>query len=257
MRFLSKEHEVKDVNGNKLGTVQRVDLGYSRTSPQAAMELVADIASISYGNTEAKNPQQLFERLVRVGHLSCLEFVPVETEIFHYNKDYDLVPNTAPQPFGSLRRIIDEQGEEWYDNLEWSNIVADRINESHYGFRVTCTKDIAVQWMRHRNASYLEMSRRYVKDSKVPFEFSHLVPISVQDYGLTKYDDQLTFCKLPPEQARKVIPFGFMTTFFVAGNLETYWNNYLRLRTDAHTQSDHKAFADKISNIINKSNPND
>lgn len=257
MRFLSKEHTVKDVNENVLGTIQRVDLGYSRTSPEAAMELVADIASISYGNQEAKNPQQLFERLVRVGHLSCLEFVPVETEIFHYDKNYDLVSSTAPQPFGSLRRIVDEQGEDWKTNLEWSNIVADRINQSHYAFKVTCTKDIAVQWMRHRNASYLEMSRRYVKDSKVPFTFSHLVPISVADYGLCKYGDQLTFAKLPPEQARKVIPFGFMTTFYVSGNLETYWNNYLRLRTDAHTQSDHKAFADKISNFITGSNSND
>jgi thymidylate synthase ThyX len=230
-----------------LGVVELLDIGESRTSPDHAKKFIADIASISYGNEEAKDPAKLFDRLIRMGHLSCLEFVPVPMDlVFEFSPNFS---EKIPLPMASLRRIVAENPNNWENEINWGEDIAEEINKNHYAFRITCYKDTNVQWLRHRNASYLELSRRYVKDSKVPFKFNDIVPDDLIELALNTYHRLLSE-GYPPEQARKVVPFGFETTFYVAGNWETYWENFFRLRTDAHSQSDIQTIALAMQEMI-------
>ena len=64
----------------KVGSIQAFDPWDSRKSVAHAKEWIATVASISYGNESAANPEKLFQRIVDLGHLSCLEFVPVLME---------------------------------------------------------------------------------------------------------------------------------------------------------------------------------
>jgi len=133
-------------------------------------------------------------------------------------------------------------------------------------FRIKCPIYVARQWMRHRHASYNELSRRYtdIKDSsdfaQLPFNYK----ASIQDTVSNKehknrqryvkdliYETCLDVYKdlkkkgLKKETARSILPLSMLTRF--------YWTvpnyslqNFLQLRTDKHAQLEIRLFANKI-----------
>jgi thymidylate synthase ThyX len=245
--------------------IEMVNIGASRRSVEDAKNFIADVGTLSYGNNEAKYPDKVFNTLLRLGHLSVMEFVPVPMYKEFVNIAGDRIGKRreASLPEASLRTLIDLYGEEAaWSHTHWDKDAEKEVNKNTFCFKVKTTKDIAVQIMRHRNASYLEMSRRYVKDSKVPFEFSDIVNEIGVDFKDGKEATLANICKLAyehkleskmtPQDARKVIPFGFFTTFFMAGYWESFWDNFLNLRCDPSTQPDTRAIALNIRDMINE-----
>jgi len=195
---------------------------------------VAQVASLSYGNDAAKNPAQLFDRIVKLGHLSCLEFVPDYgdgTESIPHNslRSYDV-----SSPASALVEIRENYG------------LNGRYDKAH-AFLVECPIFVARQWMRHRSFSYLEMSRRYVKGTKIPFNFyGHRM--GFHHACELEYESRLAK-GMPAELARGCMPVETMTKFWVAG-YERDWKEFVRLRSDAHAQAEIRVFAEAIKQMI-------
>jgi flavin-dependent thymidylate synthase len=114
------------------------------------------------------------------------------------------------------------------------------------------------QFVRHRCFSYLERSRRYVKDSKIPFEFYNFGKSEEEKEYIERFYHEaiLTYKKLlnlgyPPEKARGVIPVAEYTEIWVQGDLKCLENFFnLRLKKDA--QEEIRIVAKSMLRLINK-----
>lgn len=226
----------------RVGTIRSFDIWQFRESVEQAVEGVAQIASLSYGNEEAKNPQKLFDRIVSLGHLSCLEFIPFKE--YHHRH--------LPEASARNQLVIGELGLDEYTHwFDESYAEEGRQDKPATGFLIEAPILVARQWMRHRAFSYLEMSRRYVKDSKVPFEFYGASEPDVEaffEHAISLYDTLIASGE-PAELARRVIPVGMMTKFFVAG-YNYHWKGFTRLRSDLHAQPEIRVFSDFIKEVV-------
>lgn len=215
----------------RVGSIRKFDLWQFRESPQACIEGVAQIASLSYGNEAAKNPQALFDRINALGHLSCLEFVPA------------IVEADLALPFNSSRMFA---GIKVHDRPLDVSKLRERWPAS--GFLVEAPIFVARQWMRHRSFSYLEMSRRYVKGEKVAFEFYGMDEFkgfsTFHQDALAEYDRRMKD-GWPAEIARGCIPVEAMTKFYVGG-FDRDWHKFVELRAGRHAQPEIRAFAEWI-----------
>lgn len=238
----------------KVGSIQAWDPWDSRKSVAHAKAWVARVASISYGNTEAANPEHLFQKIVERGHLSCLEFVPVLME--------GELSTGSSLPANSLRQL---PGLVHHEGV-WGEGAADREERSEpaSAFLITCPLYTRSQWMRHRAFSYLEMSRRYTKGSKVAWEFYGAGERMVTDEQIEKFynaasDEFHGACEAeyqrrldsgwPNEIARGCMPMESMTSFWCAG-FDRDWRAFLKLRDDDHAQPEIRAFASWIRDYL-------
>lgn len=227
----------------RVGSIQAWDPWKSRRSVEDAKWWVSKVASLSYGNEEAKNPEKLFQSIVDRGHLSCLEFVPV------------MIDRYGHLPSQSLRRIPD-----LVDRLAaWGTLpVKERpVENPTSAFLVECPLYTRSQWMRHRSFSYLEMSRRYTKGSKVEWDYYGEADYeqNIQAGDLTTNLRYIMACEdeykrrldagWPNEIARGCMPVETMTKFWVAG-FDRDWEAFLKLRDDAHAQPEIRVFASWI-----------
>lgn len=248
----------------RVGSIQAWDPWKSRQSVAHAKWWVAKIASLSYGNDAAKNPEALFKSIVERGHLSCLEFVPWQLAFQEH------------LPSSSLRqRNLDwafSHPEFWGEDRNRHPMIPEG---SATAFLVECPLYTRSQWMRHRSFSYLEMSRRYTKGSKVEWEYyghgtdfrevGHTGPHRIMQHEPTNplwspySDDFHTACEReyqrrldvgwPNEIARGCMPVEAMTKFWVAG-FDRDWEAFLKLRDDAHAQPEIRVFAQWIRNYL-------
>jgi hypothetical protein len=219
----------------RVGSIQAWDPWESRKSFEKAKWWVSKIASLSYGNEEAKNVDKLYEKIVSNGHLSCLEFVPAPY------RNWSI-------PLASARTYTSEDGTMGlYFNEDMS---IDSEDNEATAFLIECPIFVARQWMRHRNFSYLEMSRRYTNGFKVFWSFygENEHTKSINEACCSAYDAMIED-GVPTELARRVIPVGAMTKFWVAG-YDRDWKRFIKLRSDSHAQAEIHVFSDKISEII-------
>lgn len=254
------ETEVVDLHARlgRVGSIQAWNPWNSRRSVEDAKWWVAKVASLSYGNEEAKNPEKLFQSIVERGHLSCLEFVPFRSE-----------ENPASLPGMSLR----SRGIEWLKPHLFTQAIADLQSRERpaSAFLVECPLYIRSQWMRHRAFSYLEMSRRYTKGSRVAWEFYGAIPMMQMNYTTgpdmgwkqvgTEKTEFHAACEAeyqrrldagwPNEIARGCMPMEAMTKFWVAG-FDRDWEAFLKLRADAHAQEEIRVFAEWIKGYLEK-----
>ena len=227
----------------RVGSIQAYDPWEARKSRKHAEWWVAKVASLSYGNEAAKNPKALFKSIVERGHLSCLEFVPVQGEFGGH------LPEQSLRSYTELLGIPGAWGEgameERHNDLEASAVL------------VECPLYTRSQWMRHRSFSYLEMSSRYTKGSKV--EWSYYRPgvendnfdASAQEFHEAceaEYQRRLD-AGWPNEIARGCMPMEAMTKFWVAG-FDRDWEAFLKLRNDAHAQPEIRVFAQWIEKYL-------
>ena len=239
MNFLTETHTLTGPCGY-LGTIRAFDLWELRKSREACIEGVANIASLSYGNEAAKNPEALFKSIVDRGHLSCLEFVPT----------MDLSEGHGSLPAHSLRKdpgMVDWEG--FFGNRE---VVAGLCPAT--AFLVESPILTIRQWFRHRAFSYLEMSRRYVKGSKVPFEFygaDNAKEREAAHYAesIALYDELCSWGE-PPERARRVIPVGAFSRFWAGGYNHDWKDSFTRLRSEKHAQTEIRLFSEFIQDIV-------
>jgi thymidylate synthase (FAD) len=134
-------------------------------------------------------------------------------------------------------------------------------------FLVECPLYIRSQWMRHRSFSYLEMSRRYTKGSKVQWKYygdEYLqesgCPEQMKDpmdlravvnfWEACEHEYQRRLdAGWPNEIARGCMPMEAMTRFWVAG-FDRDWEAFLKLRDDPHAQPEIRVFAQWIRNRL-------
>lgn len=136
--------------------VELWDVSRANFSEETRKEVITKIASLSYGNEKAKDPDKLMKVLVERGHESVFEFV----------RD-GLVGNSIET---SLRNLDFPTIKEYSTKEQWDTIF--NLNRKNFAlFRIKAPIFTLRQIMRTRQASYLELSRRYTKNSKVPFEF--------------------------------------------------------------------------------------
>lgn len=239
IRFDSEPIELFSRLG-RVGSIRSFDLWQFRESEQSMIEGVAQIASLSYGNDAAKNPQALFDRIIKLGHLSCLEFVP---EFDEDGMGYHLPAMSA--------RSVDDALIDLDFGKDYLEYAAKETPAT--GFLVEAPIFIARQWMRHRSFSYLEMSRRYVKGAKVALEFYGAGPdndiAQATCAGAVEAYERLIEIGQPPELARRVLPVGLMTKFYVGG-FNRDWAQFVELRSDDHAQAEIRVFSDEISKAI-------
>lgn len=227
----------------RVGSIQAWNPWDSRKSVAHAKWWVSKIASLSYGNEAAKNPEALFKSIVERGHLSCLEFVPRNVE--------DAEGDLRALPAGSLRAFPEslnpEQGN-W--NPELAAACSRRYPAT--AFLVECPLYTRSQWMRHRSFSYLEMSRRYTKGSKVNWTYygegSEEYQRQFHSDCETEYQRRLD-AGWSNEIARGCMPMEAMTRFWVAG-FNRDWDAFIKLRDDPHAQPEIRVFAQWIRNHI-------
>ena len=234
----------------RVGSIEAWNPWESRRSVAHAKWFVSKVASISYGNLEAKNPEALFDQIVRRGHLSCLEFVPVVVE-----PDSDGGIGHLPEE--SLRHAIGKMDHDWM----WRTDESDAFPAS--AFLVEAPIFVARQWMRHRSFSYLEMSRRWTKGSKVAWTYYGKhgtndfmgVDVGTHPNGIHVNTDFWRACEAEYERrlesgwsneiARGAMPVEAMTRFWTAG-FDRDWRTFCNLRSDEHAQPEIRVFSDYI-----------
>lgn len=224
----------------KVGSIQAFNPWDARKSVAHAKAWVAQVASLSYGNQEAANPEKLFQNIVDRGHLSCLEFVPVGAYAGRLGRSHAL-------PYQSLRRY----GVAALGDPDFSDYESEEKEDPASAFLVTCPLYTRSQWMRHRSFSYLEMSRRYTKGSKVAWEFYGSEDPEMhqeQQDAVRKYERRLEL-GMPSELARGIIPQEAMTKIWIAG-FDRDWREFIRLRSDAHAQPEIRVYSDWIRDYL-------
>lgn len=229
------------------GFVEYYDLSELLLDDNNIPFIVANIATLSYGNEYAKNPIQLYEKLIQDKHESVLEFVRYP---YIDNNDNKLKGCSIQDSLRHKNKLIDK-------NKRDPNLFRKTI----FTFKVKIPIFVARQLMRHRCFSFLEMSRRYVTNKKVEFEFyipEHIKNneqlyndyISYIDTLLQLYNKQIEN-KIKPEMARIILPLSLYTQLWMQGDIHCI-NNFLKLRLSEHAQYEIRILATIINDIINK-----
>jgi thymidylate synthase, flavin-dependent len=136
---------------------------------------------------------------------------------------------------------------------------------------VVAPLSIAVQWLRHRIASYSMLSRRYTskdvefyipevwrmqsKKNKQGSEGSVEADewVKMYDSSLLNADYAFSYATedlgIANEQARFILPQGVYTRFYVTTNLHS-WMNFYDLREDHHAQEEIRLYTDGLDAIL-------
>ena len=241
-----------------IGYVERLDFSAGNYSYESRVETVTKVASVCYGKTEAKNKIKLYDRLAVEGlgiPSSSYEFCPVlieeETVISRYlnniRKFGELIyieANNTPYYISNLRALIKDVGEN-ADMFFNKGIDTDIIRRNFTVFKIKTDIATARQFMRHR-CSWQELSRRYTKQSAVPFEFYNEPSVteilgkrgieSVNRRAVELYQE-LVKNNVKLENARRVLPLSLYTTINSAW-LPSQLKNFIGLRTENNAQKE-------------------
>jgi len=151
------------------------------------------------------------------------------------------------------------------------------FEHSVFQFHIKCPIFVARQWMRHRIASYNEISARY---TEVSDEFYYPGAFRVQDKinrqgsvrsgaldqqkMLAVYDkaikasyaayQELLEAGAAREMARMVLPVAQYTQFYWSINARSLLN-FIELRADSHAQYEIRCYADAIQEIFREKMP--
>jgi len=230
----------EDIYGDGIGSVELWDSSMANISHETRAEVVAKISTLSYGNADSKYPMNLYKRLIKMGHLSTLEFVR--------GGDY------ADDGYGLGSSLRNSSFEPWNENVQSEDINLHRqaIFENVCTFKIKCPLFIRSQFQRHRAFSYLELSRRYTKPAKVKFEFFRESE-EVAEFNLKCEEQYQTRLKNKeaPELARGSIPMDAYTEFWVSCNVDGL-ANFLNLRKDPHAQEPIRVLAQSMHSLLEK-----
>jgi thymidylate synthase (FAD) len=142
---------------------------------------------------------------------------------------------------------------------------------AHMVLEVRTSRAIAAQILRHRSFSFQEFSQRYaVAPGTVKYSarrqaernrqssVDDLTPdvkgifdvlqTDVEDHCRRAYETALEL-GVSREQARFLLPLATETVLYMAGSLRS-WIHYLAMRTDSHTQQEHRELALEAAGIF-------
>ena len=241
MEYIQKIDE-RHLYGDGIGKVELYDLSRCNMCEEGRAECVAKIAGICYGQ-ESKYPERLYRQLVNE-NASTLEFVRT-WPLFDIGTS---LRNTEGKNFG------DAMSQEAHKK----NVAT---------FLIKIPIPIARQVMRHRTFSYQELSRRYTTNRKVPFEF-WMIDAGKDNARKYAVDNILTevnnVCQrayqhllvlgVRPEVARVALPLSLYTQFWMQGDVLAL-RNYFDLRTNPHTQREHRELAEAMIDLLQEHQP--
>ena len=267
-----------DLNNDGIGYIESWDFSKANMSAESRIFAITKVASVCYSNEKAIGSISLYDRLACESASlpsSSFEFVPVllKPDAFGTSDNpFGPVPvNGSSVKYGefipevglltNLRALmadVGDQADQFFNTEEECAIIAKH-------FKVYQAKiDIATrtQYIRHR-VSWQELSRRYVSGKKSQFEFyispkmrsvsyyltegHEGIDVEMQDYlhlALGMYDNA-TAQGVKPEEARRILPQNMYTTIWSAWQ-PSQLDSYLALRTDKHTQVEHRELAEAM-----------
>ena len=221
-------------------------------------------------------------------HMSVLEHGTVYLDI-PMNDNFSVIHN----PYSVVNFYLDEDGFERIamttnyrvileNNLDeefklYSISIPTEHHEQRYTFRITCSRAIANEIVRHRQMSYSQESTRYCNYSKDKFggELTFIKPewlsenafevgnksgdVSYLDKAESSYlnfliDSEVSYLDLikeniKPENARGVLPLDLKTDLIVTGT-KSQWDAFFKLRCAKSAHPDIQVIANQIKNMI-------
>lgn len=224
---------------DSIGYVKLYDASHANESEEQRIWTVTTIASLAYGNEEAKNPEALYERMKSIKHESLWEFIRDGYNSFGIESSMRCSDYKYSTKNGD--------GYETLPTIHKENIAC---------FRIKAPIFVARQFMRHRIFSYLEMSRRYTKDSKVPFEF--WFPQGMDgwkiEFNANQLYDELIAAGYHTQVASRFLPQTTYTEFYMMGEVEGL-KNFFRLRLEEHAQAEIREVAEAMLQLLSDYQP--
>lgn len=306
---MEKIRENKNILLDNLAYIQEYNFSTSNRSHQDRLNTVTSIASICYAKPDAIGSEKLYNRLAVEGAgipSSSFAFIPVVLDAQQVQDVSDIAVKNFPEKmpdiliFGelikgelngnpdeikhltNLRALLQDLGwtvdmdkakelSESYFNTSEEDI--ELIKNNYKVYRVKIDIATSKQWNRHL-FHLQELSRRYVSDSKVPFEFyvedklkdvSALIEVNTFDHQLEHnrdtqleltvqqhIDNSMALYKaaiddgVAPQSARRLIPQMAYTEIWT-GMTPRVYNNMLKLRTKPGTQWEFRQLAQQIA----------
>jgi len=290
MKLLERKELFQDYfNSGESGFIEHWDFSEANLSVENRVKAVSQVASVCYGNNGLKPNFKLFDKLAResIGlPSSSFEFVPVllnreKIEIFAelYPKYYKIIPNNDMIPdiirYGyvldenaiitNLRALMTDlsiltetdipkiEEDYWLNTKEEIEIIRDNFKT----FKIKTTIRDFRQFMRHRRASYQELSRRYTNGKKVPLEFRFDKDISekfIIDSSLKNIVDlydNIMEDGFPAQLARDILPVSLYSTAWVSFYPDGL-HNFEALRTKTAAQREIREIALTMKNMLEK-----
>lgn len=236
------------IYGDGIGRVILYDASRSNASEEQRIWTVTTIASLAYGNEEAKNPEALYERMKSIKHESLWEFIRSN----HVSSGRTIEASMRNSNYGGGLPFTDT-----YKDMQTVTVLNEdrKWHQSNIAcFRIKVPIFVARQFMRHRSFSYLEMSRRYTKDAKVPFEFwfpSDFPEAFKSTMSEDFYDDMQTAINegYHTQVASRFLPQTTYTEFYIMGEVEGL-KNFFKLRLDEHAQEEIREVAEAMLSLL-------
>jgi thymidylate synthase (FAD) len=143
--------------------------------------------------------------------------------------------------------------------------------------RITTSRAIAAQILRHRSFTFQEFSQRYATATKLepielrkqgktnrqvgdePLGISEHIEVfdkidKLQDQSLNLYEELISK-GIAKECARMILPLNTSTTMYMTGTLRS-WIHYIQLRNTPETQKEHREIAFEALKILDSKFPN-
>jgi thymidylate synthase (FAD) len=137
--------------------------------------------------------------------------------------------------------------------------------------KIDTERDISAQILRHRSFSFQEFSTRYAEaqpltvpglrkqDLKNRQNSTDDLDFNTQEYydeqirnqyaDIKELYDQMIVAGVAKECARRILPLSTQTTLYMHGTLRSFIH-YIKVRTDASTQLEHRLIAIEIKKIF-------
>lgn len=167
------------------------------------------------------------------------------------------------------------------DNPDIAKLIRYCINKAHWSIfematmciEVKTSRGIAPQILRHRSFSFQEFSQRYAAVDTSGIEIYAArragatnrqssiddLPVEIQEEWQRRQVDNWRYAfehytwalnnNIATECARFVLPLGTETRLYMSGSVRS-WIHYITLRSDEHTQKEHRDIALAIRDIF-------
>lgn len=261
---------------------------YSLESVKKHIELCGRTCYCSEDKINDTSAEKFVNMLKSNHHMSVLEHGTVYLDM-PMDDNYSAMHN----PYSVVNFYLDEDGFERIamttnyrvileNNLDeefklYSISIPTNYHEKRYTFRITCSRAIANEIVRHRQMSYSQESTRYCNYSKNKFggNLTFIKPewlsenafevgnksgdVSYLDKAESSYlnfliDSEVSYLDLikeniKPENARGVLPLDLKTDLVITGT-KSQWDAFFKLRCAKSAHPDIQVIANKIKGMI-------
>jgi len=185
------------------------------------------------------------------GDIVSQEYVSIMVQQAGYTDEQRTAVANAPTDEDFIRTLI---------KMKHYGVLEHVVFTFHFSEISRC---LTHQLVRHRIASYLQMSNRHVR----PEQYNYIIPLTITQYqpALEEFMERLDDAyhaynrlvddmHIPVEDARYLLPPAFWTHVSMTMNMRSI-RHLLELRMDKHAQWEIRALAFKVFGIVDKIYP--